>query len=307
LRRAIAPLIAVMQDRKLWTFSPPNLVDLTREVVSDMGKSLTGLHRLTEIKTVCRGGVRSLEVTNTGNGWNLHAHEAVDSGWVAHYPQWDIEQVYGFGADKLARFKRWKVVKRHEGMAKLFTEQCQKFDTLKNLGHCLAGREHPGGHDYEGCPDCWYFVDMRVADVNLADEICKYITKGSQVVGAGPAAVVSYDYAMKGLRKLQTFGSLHGAQLEAEENSEKPLREGECPWPGCPDPGDSGWDFIGGGYPEGAVLERNVETGNSRVVFMNGGGGALPVVKELRGTWEIMRSRSRARKLQEQLDDEADD
>jgi hypothetical protein len=279
-----------MADRRLWTFSPPNLAHLDGDAISALGKALSDLHRQGFLQD-CKGGIRSIEVTNhgLGAGWNLHSHEAVDSGWVAQYPRTDIERAPGGGwwevvskarVDGRAwqiRRRCWVVSKAHPGLAARFTQVCQRFLELADLGYCLAGRDHPGGHDYADCPDCWYFVDLRAADVGIADEIAKYVVKGSQVVKAGAEVVMDYLSAIRGKRMVQGFGSLYGAKLEddADEKGELPEREGQCPWPDCSEPGKVAWEFVGYGYPEGAALVYNRETGTSRVVYQGdeGGGG----------------------------------
>ena len=82
-------------------------------------------------------------------------------------------------------------------------------------------------------------VDLRSVGAGLAAELCKYVAKGSQVVRAGARAVLDFLSAMKGRRLLQPFGNLYGIDLDAEDMGEveEPSRLGECPWPGCPEPG----------------------------------------------------------------------
>ena len=160
------------------------------------------------------------------------------------------------------------LVVRQPGLAREFTRVCQGYPELREIGHCLADRH--GGFDLD-CPDCWYFVDLRQADLGVADEIAKYVTKGSQVVKAGPRAVLDYLFSMKGKRLVQTFGNLYGVDLEADdEPSETPLRDGECPWEDCPYPGLHEWEHVVMGYPDGFSLEYNPNTGTSRVVLDHG-------------------------------------
>jgi len=260
LRRVVGAMVAP----KLWTFNGPNLPELVSEAVSDLGKALTALHRQAYFRRRCRGGVRSLEVTcNPGAvdalgrmvPWNLHAHEGVDSDWVAHYPQWDIVPRRGEMGQWLRR--PWKVVERHPGLAREFTWLCQGSESLKSprLDFDIDNPEH------------WYFVDVRVANVGVADELAKYVAKGSQVIRAGTWAVVAYLRAMKGKRLLQPFGSLYGVDFgDEEEPVEPPVREGECPYDDCPEPGRVDWKFDSWGYPDGLQLEHNLETGTSRLV-----------------------------------------
>jgi len=247
--RRLAPLVSAMLEPKLWTFAPPNLEDLTEEAVRDLGKALTDIHRLAYFKKRVRGGLRGIEVTNGGNGWNIHAHEAVDASWVGQYPQWDIER----------RGKRWVVTQRHPGLAREFTRICQKFPSWKS-----------SRLDFDiDNPDHWYFVDLRVGGAGLADELCKYVVKGSQVVRAGAKAVLEFLLAMKGRRQIQPFGNLYGTDVDAEDIDEtEPSRPGECPWPECPEPARMEYEFHSHGMPENCQLEFDYETGQYRVVMV---------------------------------------
>jgi len=280
LHKVLGPLVGKMLAPKLWTFNPPNIEHLTGGAVSALGQALTNLHRLTflagsETKEglpckyrVVRGGIRSIEVTKNGKGkgWNLHAHEAVDAGWVAHYPQTDF--VPGKKGKKGQWLKRpWVVVKRHPGLAREFTRECQAYPELANLGYCKDGRSHASGHEFDACPGCWYFVDLRTANKGVAKEVAKYVVKGSQVVNAGADAVVDYLHAMKGKRLVQPFGNLYKVKLEIEEEEdlEDAYRPGECPWADCPRPRVAEWIFVGLGFPEFGVLEHDKATGSFRV------------------------------------------
>jgi len=253
--RRLGPLVAGMSEPKLWTFAPPNQVDLTRDAVRQLGKVLTDLHRLAYFKERVRGGLRALEVTNSGNGWNIHAHEAVDAGWVAQYPQWDIAR----------RGKRWVVMQRHPGLAREFTRLCQKYSSWKSPRLDF---------DIDN-PDHWYFVDLRSGGSGLADELCKYVAKGSQVVRAGVGAVLAFLSAMKGLRLLQPFGNLYRVDLDGEDTDEvgELSRAGECPWPECPEPRRMEYAFHSHGIPENCQLEFDVDTGQYRVVMARDGPG----------------------------------
>jgi len=285
LLKRLGPLVALMHEPKLWTFSPPNLLELDRETVGGLGKVLTKLHRQGFLKKVCVGGVRSIEVTNNGNGWNLHVHEAVDSGWVAQYPQTDIRWVSepywsvvekGWRQSDLVtrafvgkhwvierKAGRWVVEVKHPGLAREFTRLCQEVPGLRSprLDFDLDN------------PDHWYFVDLRVANRGVAEELCKYVAKGSQVVRAGAGAVVEYLFAMKGQRLIQPFGNLYGVEVEGKQDESAelaPEREGDCPYDDCPSPGVREWDFIQYGFPLEA-LERNPATGTYRLIFQGDG------------------------------------
>lgn len=303
LQRRIRPLVEAMEHPKFWTFNPPNLKNLTPGAVAALQGVLADLHRLTFLKgssksdsyarsdiewmgeefgwrvlkvhkaskvlvrpAVYLGGFRSIEVTNKGNGWNLHGHELGDSGWVAQYPQTDIAPRKG-KTDKWLK-RPWAVVVRHPGLAREFTRECQKYDELREIGHCLAGRHEGFNLD---CPDCWYFVDMRQANAGAILEIAKYVVKGSQVVKAGAGAILDFCRAVKGKQTFKPFGKYHGFKIEDDDDDGEEPSTGEdvegCPWPECPAPALQEWEYVSRGYPAGAEFQWDKWAKSSRVVF----------------------------------------
>jgi len=245
-RRKLSRAVGLLQEPMLITLNPPNVVDLTSGAVAALIKVFAGLRREKVFKDV-RGGVRSIETTFGRNGWNLHVHALVDSPWIAHYPQWDIKWVDG----------RCVVVKKHPGLAREFTIACQKFEELRS----------PRLDFNRDDPDHWYFVDLRRADVGAVAEVVKYIAKGSEIIEGGPAAVVDFLKAIKGRRMMQTFGSLHGVDLEEEELDGEidAMARGECPYEDCPAPSVHEWEFVNFG-PGDWVLDRDSRTGSYRIV-----------------------------------------
>ena len=59
-----------------------NFPVLTRRKIREFQKSLLALRRRQVFSTV-RGGCLSMEITNEGNGWHLHAHCLLDVDWLA--------------------------------------------------------------------------------------------------------------------------------------------------------------------------------------------------------------------------------
>ena len=243
-------------EPKFWTFSPPNVQDLGGGWKA-LGAVMTALHRR-KVLRACRGGFRALETTvsKKHGDWNIHCHQLVDSGWVTPFPVWDIKRVNG----------RWKVERKHLGLAREFTELCQKHGVLKS--------ERP---DFNlNNPDHWYFINLKVANKGAVKEIGKYIAKGAEVVAAGAGKVVDYMVGAKNKRLIQGFGTLYGmnvtkpenlpsaADLEdwwlSDEQGPKPEAPGECPYENCPSPHVAEWDFVGFGPPVGPVA-RDARTG----------------------------------------------
>jgi hypothetical protein len=58
-----------------------NSATLTRDRVSAFKAALARLRR-SKLAAKWRGGLYSLEVTNEGRGWHLHAHLLVDADWI---------------------------------------------------------------------------------------------------------------------------------------------------------------------------------------------------------------------------------
>jgi hypothetical protein len=258
--------LGYFKEPKFWTFNPPNVADYGG-ATKDLGKVLTKLHRRSVTKA-CRGGFRAREATVSerhGN-WNVHAHELVDSGWVAPNPVWDIT----FLPFKSRAGGKWKIVKKHAGLAREFTLLCQSYALLK------SPRED---FDIDN-PEHWYFVNLKVANRGSVKELAKYATKGAEVVAAGPGKIVDYMLGSKGQRLVQGFGSLYGMKVDepddrpAEADLEewwekggddqgKPEAKGECPNPDCPNPGHPTYKFIQYGVPDGyEVGERDKRTGS---------------------------------------------
>ena len=254
------------KEPKFWTFAPPN-VDDYGGATRDLGKVLTRLHRRSVTKA-CRGGFRAREATISkqhGN-WNVHAHELVDSGWVAPNPFWDIRYI----PFKSRAGGKWKVVKKHAGLAREFTLLCQSYGVLK------SPRED---FDIDN-PEHWYFINLKVADRGSVKELAKYATKGSEVVAAGPRKIVDYMLGSRGQRLVQGFGSLYNMKvdepddrpaeadleewwLNGGEDQGKPEAKGECPHPDCPDSGHPSYAFIQYGVPDGyEVGGRDKRTGS---------------------------------------------
>lgn len=251
-RRVLGEMIEAgyVVNPKLLTFNPPNFKDLTREAVGSLGKALTQLFRRKSMAEVA-GGIRSTEVTHGQNGWNLHAHVLADMEWVAHYPQTDIaysgtwhvvekildprQEIEWRGGVAVPgqevwpswSISRWKVVKRHPGLAREFTAVCQNWPEL---------RSSRPGFDLDN-PDHWYFVEIRRADKNSVKEIAKYVTKGSDVILAGGTAVTEFVLAFKSVRSIQPFGSFYG---------KVDLKLGEVSGPG-PSADCGGEDMVEGG------------------------------------------------------------
>jgi len=248
---------AGLLEPKLHTFTVPNLRKLTNSGVRAISKAYTELRRLKCYSGV-KGGARTIETTYTDRGgWHLHIHALVDSPWIAHYPQWDIERKCG----------SWKVTKKHPGLARSWAQVCQNYPELQS----------PRPDFDVDNPDHWYFVDMRVADDGAVAEIVKYITKQSDVLMGGPGAVLAFVEAFKGVHLIQVFGSLYGLDVDSKagtvdtlgnvtnEFEERPM-VGCCPWPDCPDRAKVEWKFLSYGLPDDVDLEFSEETGSYMVV-----------------------------------------
>lgn len=147
--------------------------------------------------------------------WKVVRYPASDIGFVAG--GWVVTGCPSTGIEYVGRVLRgkvhgpWEVVKGHAGLAREFTDVCQRYPELRSprLDFNLDN------------PDHWYFVDIRQADAyGAVDEVVKYLAKGSEIVNGGAGAVVDFLEAFKGRRTIQPFGSLYDVDLEREELSE---------------------------------------------------------------------------------------
>jgi hypothetical protein len=205
------------------------------------------------------GGVRSFEVPPSQlGGWFVHIHALLNGGWMPHYDMWDI----------VWTGTHWKVVKKHKGLARLWTEVCQKFSELCSLREDFNIRN----------PDHWYFVDLKRADSGAAAEVAKYIAKGSEVVAAGAGALWEWLQAVKGRRMIQGFGSLYNVvdadmRLSDDADLEPDSVEraaGVCPYDDCPNRHGGKMTFISYDIPVttlDVIKERDAYSGTYRVYF----------------------------------------
>lgn len=244
LRGHFSKVAGFLEEPKFITYSPPNVAVLTSEAVSAMGKVHTLLMRRVIFKDA-QGGIRSIETTYGRNGWNLHMHSLIGNPWLPRYPQTDIKWTG----------RKWSVVKKHKGLAREFTDICQKFSALQS--------SRPD-FDIDN-PDHWYFVDIRQADTyGSVSEIVKYIAKGVELVNGGAAVMVQFLHAIKGRRMVQPFGCFLGVDLDEDDGSEPPEAPFDCPYEDCPAPSASDWQFVHFG-PGDWQLEKDDRTGSYRI------------------------------------------
>lgn len=80
-RRTVEWWTREVQQPKHVVLTVKNIPDLTKAHVHEFVKWLNRLRRRKFARN-WNGGFRSLEVTNEGNGWHLHAHLLVDAHWI---------------------------------------------------------------------------------------------------------------------------------------------------------------------------------------------------------------------------------
>lgn len=80
-RRAIDWWTKAIGQPKHVVLTARNSQEITREKVQAFKKALASLRR-SKFARPWRGGMYSLEVTNEGRGWHLHAHLLVDCRWI---------------------------------------------------------------------------------------------------------------------------------------------------------------------------------------------------------------------------------
>lgn len=80
-RQSIAAWTEAVTQPKHVVLTVRNTTNLSKTYVQWFKTALGKLRRL-KTNTNWRGGLQSLEVTNEGRGWHLHAHLLVDAGWI---------------------------------------------------------------------------------------------------------------------------------------------------------------------------------------------------------------------------------
>ena len=268
-RRAarIAPVVEKFERPKLWTFTGgPNQEELTPGGVAALQAAAAALHRRVYIKRRCKGGFRKIEITNKGNGWNIHCHELVNADYI---PIWPVSDIARFGPPlrpyTVKEMHPEPIV--HPGLAVLFTEACQKFDELRADGVRWDGFPRFKPDD----PQSWYMVDVREARYSPEREIAKYIAKGNEIVSAGGRAVLDYLDAIKGKQLFKGFGDCYRIEEpEPEEPGPVELTR-DCPYDDCPSPAGGDWTYKYPGMPDAGLykMERNPATGTSRVLALD--------------------------------------
>ena len=164
----------ITQPKHLVT-TQKNFPILTAKKIREFQLNMVKLRRTLVFEKV-QGGCVSIEITNEGRGWHLHAHWLVDARWV----------------DAQALAITW--------------------------GN-LVGQD---------------FAVVKVKDVRereYAQEICKYLAKGSEIASWNPAQILEFVSAIRGRRFFFAFGSLFkaGKQVRADlAKQKKPMSDCEC-------------------------------------------------------------------------------
>jgi len=263
----IAPVVEKFERPKLWTFTGgPNQEQLTPGGVAALQAAVVALHRRVYIRRRCKGGFRKIEITNKGNGWNLHCHELADADYIPIWPMSDIARP-GPPLTPYTIKDLYPDPVIHPGLAVLFTEACQKFDALRADGVRWGGFPMFKPDD----PQSWYMVDIREARYSPEREIAKYIAKGNEIVSAGGTAVIDYLYAIKGKQLFKGFGNCYRIE-EPESDEPGPVElTRDCPYDDCPAPSEADWAYKYPGMPDAGMykMERNPLTGTSRVLSLD--------------------------------------
>lgn len=163
------------------------------ECIRELRACWSKMRRRKLIADKVKGGVSTIEVTNTGNGWHPHLHILCDCEWLAVHtpkPRWgDSEAVkkqkYMHAADELGRI--WAHVTKQE------------------IAIVKAIRKPPGDV-------------LRYA--------MKYAVKGSDLIES-PDPIAPLIRVMSRSRMVSAFGSLHG-NIPSDPEDERPAVACEC-------------------------------------------------------------------------------
>lgn len=75
-------LVRGLNRPKLLTLTLKNRPSLSKSDIDRLRNCFTKLRRRKLFRSVCNGGIYSIEVTNIGNGWHLHMHCLIDAKFI---------------------------------------------------------------------------------------------------------------------------------------------------------------------------------------------------------------------------------
>ena len=228
--------------RKFITLTIPNVEYLSADDLKGLIASFRRLRQRKYFKSVCRGGLYKIEVTNQGKGkgWHPHLHLLADAGFISSFHlSFEWCQVTG------GKWIRDKVKADVSGNA----VQCSGVLDLAAEGvspgwSVIAGSgafgvvvsASPGGGlvvDWKGPREGFRkpkkddplllsevrSVDVRKARPGSVRELCKYISKSTGIDHDG-GLVVQLLGAVKGKRLFEAFGIYYGIKRELKKAAE---------------------------------------------------------------------------------------
>jgi len=157
-----------------------------------------------------KGGVASIEVTNTGNGWHPHLHAILDCQWLA----WKTKMPPR-NATKAVIAERLKAANAELGAA---------------WAKCLGIKS--ARSDWAGT----IYKVKRTSGATVVQEVLKYAVKGDDLVSC-QGEVAPLIRCLDKTRLVTSFGTLFGklrVLADPNDDDDKPSFD-------CPDCGDSHW------------------------------------------------------------------
>jgi len=164
------------------------------ETIRDLRERWGKMRRRKLIASQIPGGVASIEITNSGNGWHAHLHAIVDCEWLAIHtpkPEWsDSRDV------KIQKFEHARL------------ELSGVWSSVIKSPHAVV-------------------LAKRARDKNVAAYVLKYACKGSDLINS-PEPIGPLLKVMDRSRLISAFGNLHGRTAEMDDDEKPGIQCTEC-------------------------------------------------------------------------------
>lgn len=175
-------LVAAMQWPLFITLTMGNVPDLSFDAVRHLRRAFGRLRAKKIWKQTVKGGVASIEVTNTGNGFHPHLHAVLDCRWLAI---------------KTREPRRGDSRETIKALCQAAAEELQKAWTK-----CLR-QQKPAS------------IKVKRASEGVEDEVLKYAVKGAELVECEGEIGPLID-CLTATRLVTSFGNVYAVDVPEE-------------------------------------------------------------------------------------------
>lgn len=191
--------VARMQWPLFLTLTRPNLKTLTLGDIRHMRRAFRKMRQRVWWERSVRGGVASLEITNTGKGWHPHIHAVIDCKWLAVKtpPPKPFES-------RKALLARLKQAAEEVGGAWAKAMELPRCSVKVKRAYGARAAEDP-----------------RANSSSIAVEVLKYSVKPSDLIDCAEP-IGDLLRLLGAARLVSSFGSCYGLDLGDEERPYQP-------------------------------------------------------------------------------------